>query len=101
MGRVERCPNNAYTVAITPGTLVRINGTGFTTATAAGIDGVSVSNAQFIGPGEIHLTLGGAADLRGKRVGRAESGWGPGGVLFGYRGYTGFGAGESCVQTRW
>jgi uncharacterized protein (TIGR03437 family) len=50
------------------GTLVRLNGSGFSAATSVGIDGVSVSNTQFIGPGEIDLTLGGAADLTGKRV---------------------------------
>ncbi len=82
---------NAYTVTITPGSvtvggslsvqnlapgggllpagaLVRINGTGFSAATVASIDEVSVSTAQFAGPGEIDLTLGGAADLTGKRV---------------------------------
>jgi uncharacterized protein (TIGR03437 family) len=50
------------------GALVRINGTGFSAATAATIDGVSVSKVQFAGTGEIDLTLGGAADLTGKRV---------------------------------
>ncbi len=50
------------------GTLVRLHGTGFSAATAVGIDGVSISNAQFAGPGEIDLTLGGAAELTGKRV---------------------------------
>jgi uncharacterized protein (TIGR03437 family) len=50
------------------GTRVRINGAGFGAATAVVIDGVSVSNAQFAGPGEIDLTLAGAADLTGKRV---------------------------------
>src|ERR1035438_4955179 len=50
------------------GTLVRIHGTGFSAATAVTIDGVSISNAQFAAPGEIDLTLGGAAELTGKRV---------------------------------
>ena len=83
--------NNAYSVTVAPGlvtvggslsvqdlspgggllpagTLVRIHGTGFSAATAVGIDGVSISNAQFAGPGEIDLTLGGAVELTGKRV---------------------------------
>ena len=50
------------------GAVVRINGTGFSAATAVSIDGVSVSNTQFAGAGEVDLTLGGAADLTGKRV---------------------------------
>jgi uncharacterized protein (TIGR03437 family) len=50
------------------GKVVRINGTGFSASTAVTIDGVSVSNTQFAGTGEIDLTLGGAADLTGKRV---------------------------------
>ena len=83
--------NNAYSVTVAPGSvtvggrlsvqnltpgggllpagaLVRIHGTGFTAATTASIDGVSLLSAQFAGPGEIDLTLGGAADLTGKRV---------------------------------
>ena len=83
--------NNAYSVTAAPGSvtvggslsvkdvapgggllpagaLVRIHGTGFSAATVATIDGVTVSNAQFAGTGEIDLTLGGAADLTGKRV---------------------------------
>src|SRR5579863_5954487 len=82
---------NAYTVTATPGsvtiggslsvqnlspggglqaagTLVRILGTGFTTATTVSIAGVSLSSARFVGPNEIDLTLGGAADLAGKEV---------------------------------
>jgi uncharacterized protein (TIGR03437 family) len=50
------------------GALVRVNGTGFSASTAVTIDGVSVSNVQFAGTGEIDPTLGGAADLTGKRV---------------------------------
>jgi uncharacterized protein (TIGR03437 family) len=83
--------NNAYSVTVAPGsvtvggslsvhnlapgggllpagTLVRINGTGFSAATTTTIDEVAISNTQFAGPGEIDLTLGGAADLTGKRV---------------------------------
>ena len=50
------------------GTTVRIHGTGFSAATSVNIDGVSISNTEFAGPGELDLTLGGAADLTGKRV---------------------------------
>ena len=83
--------HNPYTVSVTPGsvtaggslsvqnvvpgggsmaagTQVRVQGTGFSAATSVSIAGVSVSNTQFIGPSEIDLTLGGAADLTGKRV---------------------------------
>ncbi len=82
---------NPYTVSVTPGsvtvggtlsiqnvvpgggllaagTLVRVNGTGFSAATSVSVAGVSVSNTQFIGPGEIDVTLGGAADLTGKQM---------------------------------
>jgi uncharacterized protein (TIGR03437 family) len=50
------------------GTLVRVNGTGFSAATTANVDGVSVSKVQFAGAEEIDLTLGGAVDLTGKRL---------------------------------
>jgi len=50
------------------GALVRIHGAGFSAATTATVDGVAISNTQFAGPGEIDLTLAGAADLTGKRV---------------------------------
>lgn len=50
------------------GTLVQIDGTGFTTATTVAIAGVSVSNTEFVSPTEMNVTLGGAADLTGKQV---------------------------------
>ncbi len=50
------------------GTLVQINGTGFSTGTAVSIAGVSISNTAFVSPNEIDVTLGGAADLTGRRV---------------------------------
>jgi uncharacterized protein (TIGR03437 family) len=50
------------------GALVRLTGTGFTAGTTASIDGVSISRVQFASAGELDLTLGGAADLTGKRV---------------------------------
>ena len=55
------------------GTLVRINGTGFSTATTVSIAGVSLSNTAYVSPAEIDVTLGGAADLTGKRVVPANS----------------------------
>jgi uncharacterized protein (TIGR03437 family) len=50
------------------GALVRINGTGFSTATTVSIGGVSLSKTEFVAPDEIDVTLGGAADLTGKNV---------------------------------
>jgi len=90
-GRWTDLQNNSYLVTVTPGsvtvgsslsvknvvpgggvqpagTVVRIDGTGFGATTAATIDGVSVSSAQFVGTGEIDFTLGGPAELTGKRV---------------------------------
>jgi uncharacterized protein (TIGR03437 family) len=53
---------------LSTGAVVRLKGMGFSAATSVTIDGVSVSNAQFVSPGEIDLTLGGPAELVGKRV---------------------------------
>ena len=54
---------------VTPaGTLVRIRGTGFSSATTASIDGVSIANVQFPAPGELNLTFGGPNELAGKRL---------------------------------
>ncbi len=50
------------------GTVVKINGTGFTPSTPVEIDGVSISKTQFVSAQEIDVTLGGAAELTGKRV---------------------------------
>ncbi len=50
------------------GTPVRIRGTGFSAATTAAIEGVSLSRVQFVSAGELDLTLGGPADLTGKRL---------------------------------
>jgi hypothetical protein len=49
------------------GTVVRINGTGFTAQTTVNVDEVSVQATQFIGPQEIDITLGAPAELTGKR----------------------------------
>lgn len=50
------------------GTVVKINGTGFTQSTTVAIDGVSIASTQFVGAQEIDVTLGGPAELTGKRV---------------------------------
>jgi uncharacterized protein (TIGR03437 family) len=50
------------------GTVVKINGTGFTASTAVEIDGVAVQKTQFVSAQEIDVTLAGAAELTGKRV---------------------------------
>jgi len=42
--------------------------TGFGASTVVTIDGVSVSNTQFVSAGEIDLTMGGRTELTGKRV---------------------------------
>ena len=47
------------------GTLVRIDGTGFTPATTLQIDGVSVSSTQFVNSREFNFTLGVPTDLTG------------------------------------
>ena len=50
------------------GTVVPVYGTGFTAATAVSIDGVAIQSAEFVSSQEIDLTLGGAAELVGKRA---------------------------------
>ena len=82
---------NAYTVTATPGsltvggvlsvenispggglqaagTVVQINGTGFSPSTTVTIPGVSLASTKYVGPNEVDVTLGGAADLMGKQV---------------------------------
>jgi uncharacterized protein (TIGR03437 family) len=49
------------------GTVVRLNGTGFTPSTVVLADAVSVGAPSFISPQEIDLTLNAPADLTGKR----------------------------------
>ncbi len=50
------------------GTVVEIDGTGFTSATVVSIDGVAIAATQFISPTQINVTLAGAADLDFRRV---------------------------------
>jgi hypothetical protein len=45
------------------GTVVEIDGTGFTNATVASIDGVAIAATQFISPKQIDVILAGSADL--------------------------------------
>ncbi len=59
--------------AVTPGggllpagTVVQVTGAGFDPTTSVTIDGVSVSQAAFVNPGQVNLTLGGATELTGK-----------------------------------
>jgi hypothetical protein len=49
------------------GTVIRVNGTGFTPSTAVLADAVSVGAPSFISPQEIDLTLNAPAELTGKR----------------------------------
>jgi uncharacterized protein (TIGR03437 family) len=50
------------------GTVVRIDGTGFTQATTLQIDGVSVTSTEFVSAQQLNFTLGAPADLTGKRL---------------------------------
>ena len=63
------------TASVTPGggllpggTLIEIDGTGFTSATTAEIDGVSIASMQVASPQKILLTLAGPTELNGKRI---------------------------------
>jgi uncharacterized protein (TIGR03437 family) len=50
------------------GTVVTVYGSGFTPSTTVAIDGVAIASAKFVSAGEIDVTLGGAAELVGKRA---------------------------------
>jgi hypothetical protein len=50
------------------GAVIEIDGTGFSSATTASIDGASVASVQFSSPQKMLLTLGGPTELTGKRV---------------------------------
>jgi uncharacterized protein (TIGR03437 family) len=50
------------------GAVIAIGGTGFQPATSISIDGVVISSVQYISPQQMNLTLGGPAELTGKRV---------------------------------
>ena len=56
------------------GTVVTVYGSGFTPSTTVAIDGVAIASAKFVSAGEIDLTLGGAAELVGKRARVTDSG---------------------------
>ena len=56
------------------GTVVPVTGTGFTAATKIVIDGVALASSSFISPTEIDVTLGGAAELVGKRARATDGG---------------------------
>ena len=81
---------NAYTVTVSPGavtvggslsvasvtpgggllpagTVLQIAGTGFDSATTVAIEGAAVSSLRFINSQQMEATLGGAAELTGKR----------------------------------
>jgi uncharacterized protein (TIGR03437 family) len=61
------------------GTVVPVYGSGFTTATTVEIDGVVIGSTKFVSAGEVDVTLGGAAELVGKRARVTD-----GGVEFDY-----------------
>ena len=50
------------------GAVVKIHGSGFTSATTVDIAAVSVAAVQLVGPQEIDVTLAGPTDLGGKRI---------------------------------
>jgi hypothetical protein len=54
------------------GTVVPVMGTGFTPSTTVTIDAVAIVSTQFVSAQEVDVTLGGAAELVGKRAGE---GW--------------------------
>jgi uncharacterized protein (TIGR03437 family) len=56
------------------GTVVPITGTGFTPSTTMTIDGAVIDQANYVSPTEIDVTLGGSAELVGKRARVMDSG---------------------------
>lgn len=50
------------------GSVIEIDGTGFSSATSASIDGASVASVQVTSPQKMLLTLGGPTELTGKRI---------------------------------
>jgi hypothetical protein len=56
-------------MGVTPsGTVVPVTGTGFTASTTVAIDGVVIASTQFVSAQEVDVTLGGPAELVGKRA---------------------------------
>ncbi len=56
------------------GTVIAVTGAGFTAATKVAIDGVEVASSNFISSTEIDITLGGTAELVGKRARATDGG---------------------------
>jgi len=50
------------------GAVIEIDGTGFSSATSASIDGASIGSVQVSSPQKMVLTLGGPTELTGKRI---------------------------------
>jgi uncharacterized protein (TIGR03437 family) len=69
---VQKIPAGMGTVAA--GTVVPVYGTGFTASTTVTIDGVELASTSFVSPQEVDVTLGGPAELVGKRARVADSG---------------------------
>jgi uncharacterized protein (TIGR03437 family) len=59
---------------IPAGTVVPVHGSGFTSSTTVTIDGVEIASTTFVSPDEVDVTLGGAAELVGKRARVIDSG---------------------------
>ncbi len=64
---------------VAAGTVVPVYGSGFTSSTSVAMDGVEISSTKFISAGEVDVTIGGAAELVGKRARVTD-----GGVEFDY-----------------
>ena len=56
------------------GTVITIQGTGFTPATTVTIDGVAVASTKFVSSQQILITLGGPSELIGKRIRVVDNG---------------------------
>ena len=69
---VEKIPAGMGVVAA--GTVVPVNGTGFTASTTVTIDGVEIASTRFVSAKEIDVTIGGAAELVGKLARVTDSG---------------------------
>jgi len=74
---VQKIPAGMGTVAA--GAVVPVYGTGFTASTTVTIDGVDLASTSFVSQEEVDVTLGGAAELVGKRARVTD-----GGVEFDY-----------------
>ena len=61
---VEKIP--AGMGVVPAGTVVPVNGKGFTASTTVTIDGVAIASTSFVSPQEVDVTIGGATELVGK-----------------------------------